>query len=216
MNKSSFIVLFIVLSSIISFGQEIGISYGTTNIIDYYSLSSNPHNIIAHTYIPMSFDTNLIVGVSLGYGFGSYSTKWDYDKEEYNESIISTSGFPFECEILYFKSINNDNSFRIFLGIGGGYYSYKSKTEYKGAWSGLRTDEESIYGIAQYFTFGVKLKIIKSISTFLQLKKNGTSAIKKESDLLANGEKYGTLIRDIPTSDNFKDFGFSMGLSISL
>ena len=214
MRLITLIILFFI--STLSIGQKIGISYGNTAVTDFYNEISVPKNLIVHYFQPMSFDSNFTVNVSLGYGISNYYEKWDYDDQVDGENKILIKGFPIELEVIYSKSISSNNDLKLFLGLGFGYYNYDRNYKFYRD-SEVRSEEESkIYGFGQYYTFGTSLDIIKGISTFLQIKKLGLSFIKGESDLLTNGESVGKLIRDINTSNSFKDFGISLGLSLKL
>lgn len=209
-------ITFVLLISNFGFGQKVGVSFGTGVFSGDFESGSTPKNVTGHLYLPFPLNPNLTLNVSVGYGIGNYLSETDLDQGDDSEFESSTKGLPIEGEILYFKPLLNESSLQPFLGIGAGFYNYTTLDKYKQG-SEVEEDEKKISGLAQYFTFGLKMDIDSNLSAFLQFKKLGVSLIRSEYDLIDyDGDKYGTRKRDVVAWPGIFDLGIALGIRFNI
>ncbi len=209
------LIAFVLFISNLGFGQNVGVSFGTGVFSGDFEGGSTPKNITGHLYLPFPLNPNLTLNVSVGYGIGNYLSETDLDQGDDSEYESSTKGFPIEGEILYFKPLSGETSIQPFLGLGAGFYKYTTLDKDKYG-SDVEEDETQISGLAQYFTFGMKMDIDSNLSAFLQFKKLGVSLIRSEYDLTSDGDKYGTRKRDVVAWPGIFDLGIALGVRFNL
>ncbi len=153
--------------------QTLGFSLGSGIVQEFDAV---PQNLLVHLYLEAG--DNVIYGLSAGYGIGN-----DYYKEEnldnssdYYEEDYKIEGYPLEGEILF---RTGTKKFKVFFGIGAGYYKYEGKLKYKSA-SASGSEPKTIEGLAQYFTFGADIYLSPKSTVFLQFKKLGVSGVEVE------------------------------------
>jgi hypothetical protein len=172
-------VLPLLLSTLPCLGQQVGLTFGTAVFVPSASMYSGettqPKNVCGSLAFLLSDDVKL--GFSAGYGFEDSMVHLK-TMDEY-ERRIRLNGFPLEMDIQISKPLVILSGIRPFLGLGCGYYSYKSKTTVRSAGIRSVTDAE-IKGPAQYFTFGLDYRMSRRISASIQFKKLGISGIKME------------------------------------
>lgn len=176
--KKTFIIP-LLLSTLPCFGQQIGLTLGTAVFVPsasvYFGETAPPKNVCGSLAFRLSDDVKL--GLSAGYGFESSMVHMKA-MDEY-ERQIRLCGFPLEMELQLSKPLVILSCIRPFMGLGFGYYQYKSRTTVRSAGNKSETEAE-IKGPAQYFTFGLDYRMSRRISALIQFKKLGLSGIKME------------------------------------
>lgn len=184
------------------YGQEAGISFGTSvfpavvldNTYNSYvyiaaSAASYGSTIITAKELMFHFSyylsSNIKLDLSAGYGFGRNKKEWKtvYAKtslgpDNFMNSVeYSTDGYPGLVEFQFFAPLNESGTLIPFLGLGTGYCSYKTKFTEKSNSITTRTDL-STKGFGQYVSAGLNIKFMDRISISLQLQKLLLSSLK--------------------------------------
>lgn len=153
------------------------------------------------------FTPHVALRFSSGYGFARQTkeNEMDFSKIDSTNSIISNqttfsmSGFPIETAVIFEAGINDKISFH--LGLGGGYYSYVFTSKGKiinESWeysqsSGIKisnneteytSPNETLYGWAQFFVFGMNIDLTNHIGASLELSKMGMNYLFLEKDVI--------------------------------
>ena len=179
------IVLSIVFFSCISFPQDtaryipyteveqsMGIVYEASSFSFHnFSNSENPYNgmvknifLIYNIYLSDHFQ----LSVKAGYGWDNYNNN-NSSISGKSENDEYTNGFPFECEIKFQHFTGKDSVFEPLIGIGFGYYNYK--TEVTQSYPGYSDKHEhNTDGFAQYILFGMNFHLSKWLISSIQFK----------------------------------------------
>ncbi len=199
------------------YGQQIGVSLGSAlfnpsaiiNIED----TSPPKNICGHAAVLLSDDVRLFL--SAGYGFESSSFRLDgMTPGEAYEKNTELTGVPLECEIQVSKPLVILSSIRPFIGLGLGYYNYRSNGDIHFGENATRF-ENRIKGLAQYLTFGMDLRLGRTVSAFLQTKKMGFSAIEASGDYYQTTPG-GKFKQPVKSEGGLDDLSVTLGILFNL
>jgi hypothetical protein len=198
-------------------GQQVGISLGSalfnpSAVINMES-TSPPKNICGHVGIWLSDDVKL--GLAAGYGFESSSFRLDdmNPGEEY-EKNTELSGVPIECEIQVSKPLVILSNIRAFIGLGLGYYNYRSTGDIHSGETATEF-ENRIKGLAQYFSFGLDFRLGRTVSAFLQTKKMGFSGIEASGDYYQTTPG-GKFKQPVKSEGGLNDLSLTLGILFNL
>jgi hypothetical protein len=211
------VCILLLLSAAPGFGQQIGISLGSAvfdpSAVINMENTSPPKNICGHVAVRLSDDVKL--GVSAGFGFESSAFRLENPNpgEEYGKNTKLT-GVPLECEIQVSKPLVILSSIRPFIGLGLGYYDYRSTGDIRSGAIGTKF-ENRIRGLAQFFCLGLDYRLGRSISAFFEMKKMGFSGIEASGDYytLVPGGKFKQPLKAEPGLD---DLSLTVGVLFNL
>jgi len=211
----------------LSFGYGLGLSFSNsfivTGLVDTRYIFAgilfypDPQNVSIHLTLP--YRNNIQFGFSTGYGYANSFYKTDYDNPNSDDrkSEYKTNGYFYEAELVYSKPILKGSSFKPFIGLGIGNYKYKTKVNF------IRDDTETkgkstLFGLAQYFTFGTTITINKKLSTFIQFKKMGLNQLTMKEDLIDyyDGDELGIGERSSVPLFGITGIGTTIGIRINL
>ncbi len=180
------IVLLIVFISCISFPQDtakyipyteiaqsMGIVYeASTFSFHNFSNSENPNSgmvknifLIYNIYLSDHFQLSF----KAGYGWDNYNNNNYSSPGDKMENDENTNGFPLECDIKFQNFTGKDSVFEPLIGIGLGYYNYKTRVTQ--TYPGYSDEHEyNTSGFAQYILFGMNFHLSKKLISSIQFK----------------------------------------------
>jgi hypothetical protein len=172
--------------------------------------TSPAKNICGHLAVWLSNDVKL--ALSAGYGHESSSFRLDgTNSAEAYEKSIGLDGVPVECEIQVSKPLVILSGIRPFIGLGIGYYHYRSSGDVRSGPT-VTGFENRINGLAQYFSFGMEFRLGRTVSAFAQAKKMGFSGIKASGDYYTGG-KFEQPVR---SENGLNDLSLAVGILFNL
>jgi len=206
------ISLIILLSFLPAQASQFGFSAGTgvySGEYNYFYSAGAPQHLNLHFYQALS--PVLTFGISAGYGYHNSVSKnkiQSMTSYYYATEENTISGFPVEIELLMSKQLSESSHFKIFAGLGAGYYSYQGREKYS---SGLyyEDNEVTIKGLAQYYTFGLEFNLNERNTAFLQFKKLGLSGITAKENSEDDSEE---TVKPMPGT---YDLGIAVGIKYS-
>jgi hypothetical protein len=215
MKKTVILLLFLAASC---FGQQIGLSLGTVEFDPsaamYFGDIAPPKNLCCNFAFKLSDDVKL--NLSAGYGFerSHFQTNALEEGSTYKREI-KLNGFPLELELQASKPFVILSGIRPFIGLGLGYYQYKSTATTHSI--GNKTEiNANIKGLAQYFTFGLDYRMSRKISAFLQFKKLGISGIEVEGDDPSVSSPQGKFKTSLKSKPGLGDLSVAVGILVNL
>jgi hypothetical protein len=209
--------ILILAAAAAGYGQRVGVSLGSAlfnpSAVINMEGTSPPKNICGHVVLRVSDDVAL--GISAGYGFEKSTLRIENRNpaEEYEKSA-SLNGVPLECEIRASKPLVILSGIRPWIGLGIGYYDYRSEGDIRSGETG--TDFETrIRGLAQYFSLGLDFHLGRTVSAFLQMKKMGFSGIEASGDynMTTLGGKFN---QPVKSEGGLNDLSLSLGILFDL
>jgi hypothetical protein len=202
------ISILLLSAAVGSFGQQVGLSLGTS-MINVGDAGLNPKNICGHLQYSISDDMKM--NLSTGFGYD----RWYYRSGPTNADLYypnksSITGIPIELDLQCSKPLVILSGIRAFIGLGMGYYNYSFKQETSDR---VNTQEQAskIKGFAQFFSFGLDYRMGKTISTFIQFRKMGFNTIE-------NRESYDHYINEFSyrPSPGLADLSMTIGILFNL
>jgi hypothetical protein len=211
------VCILLLLSAALGFGQQVGISLGSAlfdpSAVINMENTSPPKNICGHVAVRLSDDVKL--GFSAGFGFETSAFRLENMNpgEEYEKNTKLT-GVPLECEIQVSKPLVILSGIRPFIGLGLGYYDYRSTGDIRSGVTGTEF-ENRIQGLAQFFSLGLDYRLGRFISAFFEMKKMGFSGIEASGDYysLVPGGKFKQPLKAEPGLD---DLSLTVGVLFNL
>jgi hypothetical protein len=210
-------VILILAAAAAAYGQRVGVSLGSAlfnpSAVINMEDAPPPKNICGHAVIGLSDDVTL--ALSAGYGFESFSFSLaNQDPGGAYEKSTRLKGVPLECEIRVSKPLVILSGIRPWIGLGMGYYDYRSDGEILSGGTG--TDfENRIRGPAQYFSLGLDLHLSRTVSAFLQMKKMGFSAIEASGDYYSLIPE-GKFTQPVKSEGGLNDLSLTVGILFNL
>ncbi|MGE5350766.1 MAG: hypothetical protein ACM3P0_01700 [Acidobacteriota bacterium] len=202
---SSLAVFMIILLYKPLYGQEAGISFGTSvfpaAVLEraYYpyidigpSSATYGATIITAKEVKFHFSYylshNICLDLSAGYGFSRNKkdskaiypkTSWGGPDNSITSEEYNSDGYPGLIELQFFAPLNESGTLIPFLGLGAGYCYYKTKFTEKNNSVTTKTDL-STKGFGQYVSAGLNIKFTDRFSVSLHLQKLLLSNLKTE------------------------------------
>jgi hypothetical protein len=209
--------ILVLLAAAAGHGQRIGVSLGSAlfnpSAVINMEGTSPPKNICGHVVVGLSDDVTL--GLSAGYGIEKSTFRLeDAGPGEEYEKNTNLNGVPLECEIRASKPLVILSGIRPWIGLGMGYYDYRSSGDIRSGGTG--TDfENRIRGWAQYFSIGLDFRLGRTVSAFLQMKKMGFSAIEASGDYFSLIPE-GKFRQPVKSEGGLNDLSLTMGVLFDL
>ena len=218
-------------SSFIQHGSLSTVLVGDIEVGDFVVFRSGtliPQNVRGR--FELGLGSNLGLRFSAGYG----STKKSSEVSGANyqsKAKFTASGFPVEGAMIFSLPLDNAKRFTTHFGLGGGYYSYKFKSEGFNEPTGppnsrqdLSGEEITISGPAQFFVAGFSLGINSKMRATFELSKLGLSWLKETQNntysinfASSDPINYTEISEDdYHAGSGFDDVALSFGISMNL
>jgi hypothetical protein len=198
-----------------------------------------PKNVRGH--VDFNVSSSFALRLSVGYGMARHKSSFTGKSEPagsaqlHSEATVTASGVPLEGVMLFQLPLNDTQRFAVHFGVGGGFYSYKLKTEGFDEITGSSVPSENrrinfsipevkLSGPAQFFLLGFDLRLNAKLRATFELSKLGFSGLKAKQEATNELNFPGgpNLVITEKQQDNynagsgFNDIGLSFGMSLSL
>ncbi|MDQ7815759.1 MAG: hypothetical protein RDU14_01945 [Melioribacteraceae bacterium] len=174
MKKYSIIFFILVISCSSVKSQTLGISIESNafTVYNFYDHHLPARGQIKHLFLSAGIDlfSDLHLSLKSGYGWNNYMRSSEYVVANSKiEREIKTTGFPLELTLAYQIPLTPDSRFKPYIGLGSGYYNYK--TLYNEKSEGITfPDEFKTGGFSHFIIIGTSFEISENIKTFIEMK----------------------------------------------